>query len=132
MTERYRPHLESARLRYRSTLRLLPTRFKFLALSSNHSGDLKPSPSPMRISSISPLVCTCAPFGQNQWCQKPFMKDMLVQLEKLRTQAAECAMIRDLATDRAKRELFAKLAEHFNVLAGEVERAIKKAGGKTP
>jgi hypothetical protein len=61
-----------------------------------------------------------------------FMQDMLAQLEKLRVQAAECAMIRDLATDRAKRELFAKLAEHFNVLATEVERAIKTAGGKTP
>ena len=52
------------------------------------------------------------------------MKDMLAQLEKLRTDAAECALIRDLATDLKKRELFAKLAEHFAVLAAEVERAI--------
>jgi hypothetical protein len=52
------------------------------------------------------------------------MKDMLTQLEKLRTDAAECALIRDLATDPKKRELFARLAEHFAVLAVEVERAI--------
>jgi hypothetical protein len=52
------------------------------------------------------------------------MQDMQLHLEKLRIQAAECEMIRDLATDMAKRELFAKLAEHFKVLASEVERAI--------
>jgi hypothetical protein len=39
-------------------------------------------------------------------------------------------MIRDLATDPMKRELFAKLAEHYRVLAAEVERAIKEAGGE--
>ena len=60
------------------------------------------------------------------------MRDMLDQLEKLRTQAAECAMIRDLATDKDKRELFSRLAEHFKVLTAELERAVKKAGGKTP
>jgi heme oxygenase len=54
------------------------------------------------------------------------MQDMRVHLEKLRVQAAECEMIRDLATDKAKRELFAKLAEHFKVLASEVERAIRE------
>ena len=30
------------------------------------------------------------------------MKDMQVRLEKLRTDAAECALIRDLATDPKK------------------------------
>jgi hypothetical protein len=55
------------------------------------------------------------------------MKDMQVHLEKLRLQIAECELIRDLATDKAKRELFKKLAEHFKVLAAEVERAIVKA-----
>jgi hypothetical protein len=54
------------------------------------------------------------------------MQDMQLHLEKLRVQAAECEMIRDLATDTAKRELFAKLAEHFKVLASEVERAIRE------
>ncbi|MDA9504760.1 hypothetical protein XI09_08470 [Bradyrhizobium sp. CCBAU 11386] len=52
------------------------------------------------------------------------MKDMQAQLEKLRTEAAECALIRDLATDPKKRELFTRLAEHLSVLASEVERAI--------
>ena len=52
------------------------------------------------------------------------MRDMIAHLEKLRTQVAECEMIRDLATDRAKRELFTKLAEHYKVLADEVQRAI--------
>jgi hypothetical protein len=52
------------------------------------------------------------------------MKDMQLHLEKLRTQAAECEMIRNLATDKTKRELFAKLARHFEVLAAEVERAM--------
>lgn len=32
-------------------------------------------------------------------------------------------VIRDLATEPKKRELFAKLAEHLTVLASEVERA---------
>ena len=32
------------------------------------------------------------------------MQDMLTQLEKLRRDAAECELIRDLATDPKKRE----------------------------
>jgi hypothetical protein len=52
------------------------------------------------------------------------MKDMQAQLEKLRKDAAECALIRDLATDPKKRELFTRLADHLSVLAAEVERAI--------
>lgn len=52
------------------------------------------------------------------------MKDMQAQLEKLRTHAAECALIRDLASDAKKRELFSRLADHLSVLAAEVERAI--------
>jgi hypothetical protein len=57
------------------------------------------------------------------------MKDMQAHLEKLRVQIAECEMIRDLATDKKKRELFAKLAEHHKTLAAEVERAMT---GQTP
>jgi hypothetical protein len=56
------------------------------------------------------------------------MKDMQTHLEKLRVQITEYELIRDLATDRAKRELFDKLAAHFRVLASEVERAIATAG----
>lgn len=52
------------------------------------------------------------------------MQDMKVHLEKLRTDAAECALISDLATDPQKRELFARLAEHHRMLAAVIERAI--------
>jgi hypothetical protein len=56
------------------------------------------------------------------------MKDYLAQLEKLRTDAAECARIRDLATDTAKRELFDRLASHLTVLADQVEREMLNRG----
>jgi hypothetical protein len=59
------------------------------------------------------------------------MKDMLAHLEKLRTDAAECALIRDLSTDPAKKDLFARPAQHLEVLAGEVQRAIDGAKGST-
>jgi hypothetical protein len=49
---------------------------------------------------------------------------MRVHLERLRADAAECALIRDLATDPQKRELFTRLAEHLSALASEVEAAI--------
>jgi len=49
---------------------------------------------------------------------------MQASLERLRTDAAEAALIRDLATDSRKRELFARLADHFATLVAEVERAI--------
>jgi hypothetical protein len=52
------------------------------------------------------------------------MQDMQTHLEKLRADAAECALIRDLATDTKKRELFTRLAEHLGTLASEVEAAI--------
>ena len=52
------------------------------------------------------------------------MKELLASLEKLQADAAECALIRDLATDREKRELYARLAENFRILASEVELVI--------
>ena len=52
------------------------------------------------------------------------MQDMKTHLEKLRTDAAECKLISDLATDPVKRELFTRLAAHLTTLAGEVEVAI--------
>jgi len=52
------------------------------------------------------------------------MRDMKAHLEKLQVQIAECEIIRDLATDHTKRELFGRLAEHYRVLAAEVEKAI--------
>ena len=44
------------------------------------------------------------------------MKDYQAQLEKLRRDAADCGLIRDLATDKAKRELFDCLSSHLTVL----------------
>ena len=60
------------------------------------------------------------------------MQDMKAHLEKLRADAAECALIRDLATDPDKRELFTRLAEHLTTLAREIEAviAVKVAGGE--
>jgi hypothetical protein len=52
------------------------------------------------------------------------MRDMQAHLEKLRNQIAECEMIRDLATDPKKRALFNSLAEHFKVLAAQIEKAM--------
>jgi hypothetical protein len=59
------------------------------------------------------------------------MKDMLAHWEKLEDDAAECALVRDLATDKAKRQLYTLLAEHLETLASEVERVITaKANGR--
>jgi hypothetical protein len=62
------------------------------------------------------------------------MKDYQAHLEKLRTDAAECALIRDLATDKEKRELFDRLSIHLSTLADQVEQAMLarkvKDGGK--
>jgi hypothetical protein len=51
------------------------------------------------------------------------MKDYQASLEKLRRDAAEAALTRDLATDKAKGETFDRLQMHFNRLADEIERA---------
>ena len=50
------------------------------------------------------------------------MKDYQASLEKLRKDAAEAALIRDLATDPTKREMYSKLNEHFS---DEIETAMK-------
>ncbi|UQD69331.1 hypothetical protein JEY40_25300 [Bradyrhizobium japonicum] len=52
------------------------------------------------------------------------MRDYQAQLEKLRTDVAECKLISDLATDKAKRDLFERLASHLTVLADQVETAM--------
>jgi hypothetical protein len=59
----------------------------------------------------------------------PPMKDYQAQLEKLRRDAAECALIRDLATDKAKREMFDRLASHLTVLGNQVEMAMMDRKG---
>jgi hypothetical protein len=55
---------------------------------------------------------------------------MRVQLEKLRVDAVECALIRDLATDAKKRELFGRRADRLSALALDVEEVV--AGLGTP
>ncbi|RXG91709.1 hypothetical protein [Bradyrhizobium zhanjiangense] len=62
------------------------------------------------------------------------MKDYPAPLEKLRKDAAKCALIRDLATEPAKRELFDRLASHLTVLADQVEMAMleRKTGTGPP
>jgi hypothetical protein len=52
------------------------------------------------------------------------MKDYLASIEKLRRDAVEAALIRDLATDHAKREMFDRLSQHLSRLADEVEKAM--------
>ena len=54
------------------------------------------------------------------------MQDMRTHLEKLRVEAEECELISKLATDKTKKELFAKLAAHHRTLADEVERTMKE------
>jgi hypothetical protein len=56
------------------------------------------------------------------------MKDYLACIEKLRSDAAEAALIRDLATDQAKRDMFDRLHAHLNRLADEVEHAMNQSG----
>jgi hypothetical protein len=50
------------------------------------------------------------------------MRDYQAQAEKLRKDAADCAVIRDLATDNAKRDMFDRLCSHLTVLADQVEQ----------
>jgi hypothetical protein len=58
------------------------------------------------------------------------MKDMQSQLDNLLEQATECSRVAAKATDAAKQELFTRLAQHFTVLASEVEKAIAKVASK--
>ena len=58
------------------------------------------------------------------------MQDCQASIEKLRKDAAEAALIRDLATDKTKREVFSRLHEHLNRLADDVERAMKASATK--
>lgn len=56
------------------------------------------------------------------------MNELQARLTKLQADAADCAHIRDVATDPNKRELFARLARHLTVLAEEMERVMGDAG----
>ena len=55
------------------------------------------------------------------------MKDYQASIEKLRADAAEAALIRDLATNPAKREMFDRLALHLTSLADQVGLAMIEA-----
>jgi hypothetical protein len=57
------------------------------------------------------------------------MRDYQAALERLRKDAAEAALIRDLATEPTKREIFDRLHLHLSKLANEVERAMKSPPG---
>jgi hypothetical protein len=59
-------------------------------------------------------------------------QDLQVHLEKLLRDAAECKLISDLSTDREKQGLFARIAEHYEMLAAEIERAIAERLGADP
>jgi hypothetical protein len=72
---------------------------------------------------------SCCRFGglAKLWGAEGSMTDMQKHLEKIRTDAAECRVLSNLATD-GKRELFTRLAEHLNDLALEVEKSIATNG----
>jgi hypothetical protein len=53
------------------------------------------------------------------------LKDYQASIEKLRKDAAEAALIRDLATDKTKREIYDRLHVHLNRLADQVEEAMQ-------
>jgi hypothetical protein len=53
-------------------------------------------------------------------------------LEKLLTEASECALIASLATDKKKRDLFARLAGHYGELASVVKKAIAQTTAPQP
>ena len=55
------------------------------------------------------------------------MSDYQSQLEKLGKDAAECALIRDLATDPEMRKMFDRIAHHLGALADQVESEILTA-----
>jgi hypothetical protein len=52
------------------------------------------------------------------------MHGYLASIEKLRRDAVEAALIRDLAMSPVKREMFDRLCQHLNRLADEVEKAM--------
>jgi hypothetical protein len=56
------------------------------------------------------------------------MRDYFACIEKLRSDAAEAAQIRDLATDQAKRDMFDRLHAQLTRLADEVENATNQPG----
>jgi hypothetical protein len=56
------------------------------------------------------------------------LKDHQASLDHLRKKAAETSLIADLATDKAKRETFAKLVGDLKVFADEIGRKRERRG----
>jgi hypothetical protein len=52
------------------------------------------------------------------------MTDLRTRLERFETDAAECEIIARLATDKAKRELYSRLALHYRELIADARKAI--------
>ena len=52
------------------------------------------------------------------------MQDLKAKLERLLSEATDCELIGNLATDKAKRELFRKLAADLRRMARDVEAVI--------
>jgi hypothetical protein len=59
------------------------------------------------------------------------VRDHLASIERLRKDAADAALIRDLAVDEAKREMFDRLCRRLNQLANDVELAANAEKDKT-
>jgi hypothetical protein len=53
------------------------------------------------------------------------MKDATKKLERLLTDAEDCALLSKLAADPAKRERFARLSTRFREMAKKLETAIE-------
>ena len=58
------------------------------------------------------------------------VKDYQASVDKLRKDATDCALIRDLAADQKKQEMYDRLAQHLNRLADEVEQAMAQTTGR--
>jgi hypothetical protein len=52
------------------------------------------------------------------------MQDLKSKLDKLLCEAVDCEMIGNLATDKAKRDLFRKLASDLRMMARDIEAVI--------
>jgi hypothetical protein len=59
------------------------------------------------------------------------MTDMHAQLNKIRSDAAECLLLSSLANSD-KQEMFAKMADHLNSLAREIEKQMAVQSGDVP
>ncbi len=79
------------------------------------------------------LECTSGQSAPPAMCKTAPMKDLREKLEKLRVDAEDCRLISRLATDKAKRDLFARLAEQLTQMAADIEATIaaKIAGVET-